>query len=90
MLPLGELRLNSYLYSQQPVINRASQSHIDNDGVRALVDAICQRVSARPGVLAEALDLQYHQLQHRKFIRGCSTSKRLPAHAHVSARREAV
>ncbi|CAL5219983.1 g1921 [Coccomyxa viridis] len=49
MLPLTELRLNSYLYSQQPAINRASQSHIDNDGVRALVDAICQRCSARPG-----------------------------------------
>ena len=49
MLQLAELRLNSYLYSQQPAINRASQSHIDNDGVRALVDAICQRCSARPG-----------------------------------------
>ena len=49
MLPLAELRLNSYLYSQQPAINRASQSHIDNDGVRALVDAICQRCSSRPG-----------------------------------------
>lgn len=49
MLPLGELRLNSYLYSQQPAINRASQSHVDNEGVRALVDALCQRCFARPG-----------------------------------------
>ena len=49
MLPLAELRLNSHLYSQQPAINRASQSHIDNDGVRSLVDAICQRCNARSG-----------------------------------------
>ena len=49
MLPLAELRLNSHLYSQQPAINRASQSHIDNDGVRSLVDAICQRCNARTG-----------------------------------------
>ena len=50
MLPLSELRVNSYLYSQQPAINRASQSHVDNEGVRALVDAVCQRCNARPGV----------------------------------------
>ena len=50
MLPLSELRVNSYLYAQQPAINRASQSHVDNEGVRALVDAVCQRCSARPGV----------------------------------------
>ena len=90
MLPLGELRLNSYLYSQQPAINRASQSHIDNDGVRALVDAICQRASARPGVLTKALNSQCHQLQHRKSITGCFASERLPVHAHVSAQCEAV
>lgn len=48
-LPLTELRLNSFMYNQQPAINRASQSHLDNDGVRALVDSICHRVSARPG-----------------------------------------
>ena len=41
MLPLSELRVNSYLYAQQPAINRTSQSH---------VDAVCQRCSARPGV----------------------------------------
>jgi hypothetical protein len=49
MLPLTELRLNSYTYSQQPAINRASQSHLDNDGVRALVDSICHRINSRPG-----------------------------------------
>lgn len=50
MLPLRELRLNSYTYSQQPAINRSSQSHLDNDGVRALVDSICHRINARPGM----------------------------------------
>lgn len=49
MLPLTELRLNSFMYNQQPAINRASQSHLDNEGVRALVDSICHRVNARAG-----------------------------------------
>lgn len=50
MLPLTELRLNSFMYNQQPAVNRASQSHLDNDGVRALVDSICHRVNARAGM----------------------------------------
>ena len=52
MLPLTELRLNSFMYNQQPAVNRASQSHLDNDGVRALVDSICHRVNARAGTAA--------------------------------------
>lgn len=53
LLPLTELRLNSYMYNQQPAINRASQSHLDNEGVRALVDSICHRVNARAGTLQQ-------------------------------------
>ena len=53
LLPLTELRLNSYMYNQQPAINRASQSHLDNEGVRALVDSICHRVNARAGLLQQ-------------------------------------
>ena len=37
------------VYSQQPSINRASQSHLDNEGVRALVDGVCHRVNAHNG-----------------------------------------
>ncbi len=53
LLPLTELRLNSYMYNQQPAINRASHSHLDNEGVRALVDSICHRVNARAGMLQQ-------------------------------------
>ncbi len=43
MLPLVELRLDSYIYKQQPTLSRSSYSHVDNDGVKALVDSICNR-----------------------------------------------
>ena len=43
MLPLVELRLDSYIYKQQPTLSRSSYSHVDNDGVKALVDSICTR-----------------------------------------------
>lgn len=42
-LPLVELRLDSYIYKQQPTLSRSSYSHVDNDGVKALVDSICNR-----------------------------------------------
>ena len=44
------------VYTQQPAINRASQSHLDNEGVRALVDGVCHRISANPGALLLSLD----------------------------------
>jgi hypothetical protein len=43
MLPLVELRLDSYIYKQQPTLSRSSYSHVDNEGVKALVDSICNR-----------------------------------------------
>ena len=42
MLNLRELRLESHTFKQQP-LNRVGQSHIDNEGVKALVDSICTR-----------------------------------------------
>lgn len=48
MLPLMEMRLDSFIYKQQPTLSRSSYSHVDNDGVKALVDSICNRWSAVP------------------------------------------
>ncbi|KAG1666522.1 hypothetical protein FOA52_014419 [Chlamydomonas sp. UWO 241] len=45
MLPLMEMRLDSFIYKQQPTLSRSSYSHVDNDGVKALVDSICNRWS---------------------------------------------
>lgn len=43
MLPVADLRLDSYVYKQQPTLSRSSYSHVDNEGVKALVDGICTR-----------------------------------------------
>jgi len=43
MLPLMEIRLDSFIYKQQPTLSRSSYSHVDNDGVKALVDSVCNR-----------------------------------------------
>jgi hypothetical protein len=43
MLPLVELRLDSFIHKQQPTLSRSSYSHVDNEGVKALVDSICNR-----------------------------------------------
>lgn len=43
MLPLVDLKLDSYIYRQQPTLSRCSYSHVDNEGVKALVDSICNR-----------------------------------------------
>ncbi len=43
MLPLVELSLDSFIYKQQPTLSRSSYSHVDNEGVKALVDSICNR-----------------------------------------------
>jgi hypothetical protein len=42
MMDLCELRLHSRLFSQQP-LNRLGYTHIDDAGVKALVDSICSR-----------------------------------------------
>jgi hypothetical protein len=44
MLPLTELRLDSWAFKQQPTLSRPAFSHVTNDGVKALVDAICARM----------------------------------------------
>jgi hypothetical protein len=54
MLAVEEMRLDSLMYKQQPTLTRSSYSHVDNDGVKALVDAICLRWST---ILAGAVRL---------------------------------
>ncbi|KAI8469528.1 MAG: hypothetical protein J3K34DRAFT_423502 [Monoraphidium minutum] len=46
MLPLTELRLDSWAYKQQPTLSRPAFSHVTNEGVKALVDAVCARMLA--------------------------------------------
>lgn len=48
MMNLCELRLDSHSFKQQP-LNRAGLSHIDNEGVKALVDSICARSLTQKG-----------------------------------------
>lgn len=44
MLPLRELALDSHAYRQQPSMPRPQYSHLDNEGVKGLVDSICNRM----------------------------------------------
>lgn len=44
LLPLRELCLDSYAYRQHPSMPRPQYSHLDNDGVKGLVDSICSRM----------------------------------------------
>lgn len=44
MLPLRELSLDSHAYRQQPSMPRPQFSHLDNEGVKGLVDSICSRM----------------------------------------------
>lgn len=48
MLNLRELRLDSQAFRLQP-FSRASHSHIDNEGVKALVDSVCIRTLFQRG-----------------------------------------
>ena len=48
MMNLCELRLDSHSFKQQP-LNRAGLSHVDNEGVKALVDSICARALTQKG-----------------------------------------
>jgi hypothetical protein len=50
-LPLRELSLDSHAYRQQPSMPRPQYSHLDNEGVKGLVDAICSRM--RNGEITE-------------------------------------
>ena len=42
-LPLNELRLESHAFRQSSAITNLTPSHVDDRGVRALVDSICRR-----------------------------------------------
>lgn len=59
-LPVADLRVDSAVYKQQPTMSRSSYSHVDNEGVKALVDGICNRQSAgksgHPGVEVRGLN----------------------------------
>lgn len=48
MMNLCELRLDSHSFKQQS-LNRVGLSHIDNEGVKALVDSICARSLTQKG-----------------------------------------
>lgn len=54
MMNLCELRLDSHSFKQQP-LNRVGLSHIDNEGVKALVDSICSRTLTQPGTACISL-----------------------------------
>ncbi len=50
MLPVSELRIDSYVFKQQPTLARPQYSHLDNDGVKGLVDSICTRLMGTHGM----------------------------------------
>jgi hypothetical protein len=49
MLPLTELGLDSHAARQAPDMPPRAYSQVDNEGVKALVDAICMRMRMRGG-----------------------------------------
>ncbi|GFR45980.1 hypothetical protein Agub_g7452 [Astrephomene gubernaculifera] len=51
-LRVADLRIDSFIYKQQPTLNRSSYSHVDNEGVKALVDGICAEWGLRRGDMA--------------------------------------
>lgn len=57
-----DLRLDSYIYKQQPTLSRSSYSHVDNEGVKALVDSICTRWCTLEN--GEAAALTASSMQH--------------------------
>jgi hypothetical protein len=44
LLPLRELALDSHTYRQHPSMPRPQYSHLDNEGIKGLVDSICSRM----------------------------------------------
>lgn len=53
-LPLNELRLESQAFRKASAVTHATPSHIDDRGVRALVDSICQRWRIDQGACASS------------------------------------
>jgi hypothetical protein len=53
MLPLRELALDSHAYRQQPSMPRPQFSHLDNEGVKGLVDSICSRMRSGEWVVGD-------------------------------------
>ena len=47
-LPIADLTLISQVYKKQPTLPRPCCSHLDNGGVKAYVDAVCQRCASGP------------------------------------------
>lgn len=95
-LPVVDLRLDSFVYKQQPTLSRSSYSHVDNDGVKALVDGICQRWCTMntgwlPGAAAGARVPARRPRQHcwqeaqcpKCPRRGRQSSSGQPSHQHT-------
>ena len=51
-LPIADLTLISQVYKKQPTLPRPCCSHLDNAGVKAYVDAVCQRCASGPSARA--------------------------------------
>jgi hypothetical protein len=49
MLHLTELSIDSHAHKQAPDMPPRAYSHVDNEGVKALVDSICTRMRMRGG-----------------------------------------
>ena len=49
MLHLTELAIDSHAHRQAPDMPPRAYSHVDNEGVKALVDSICTRMRMRGG-----------------------------------------
>jgi hypothetical protein len=62
LLPLRELCLDSYAYRQHPSMPRPQYSHLDNDGIKGLVDSICSRM--RTGVYSGCFLPAPHSAPH--------------------------
>jgi hypothetical protein len=72
MLPLRELALDSHAYRQQPSMPRPQFSHLDNEGVKGLVDSICNRMRSSEQQVSHVCSPCTHvvamqQLQHCAF-----------------------
>jgi hypothetical protein len=61
-LPIADLTLISQAYKKQPTLPRPCCSHLDNAGVKAYVDAVCQRCAPSPAQCALYIHLELMQL----------------------------
>lgn len=53
-LALADLRLTSEVFRKQPSLSRLCCSHLDDEGVKALVDAVCERCAPCRSLAARA------------------------------------